>query len=110
MTYKKHYHKYGDMYRQRAIQRKLVVKADLRLRMLNYLKGKSCGICEMSDIRVLEFDHIDTSNKSFSIATGLSNLYKWDRIMEEAKKCRLLCANCHKIVTAQQQGWYKDID
>lgn len=107
LTYKKHYHKYGDMYRQRAIKRKLVVKSDLRLKMLEFLDGKNCVICGMGDIRVLEFDHINPSNKSFSIARGLSNLYKWDNIIEEIKKCRILCANCHKIVTAEQQNWYK---
>lgn len=107
-NYKKHYHKYGDAYRQRAIDRKRIVKAGLRANMLEYLADKSCTICGISDIRVLDFDHVDPKTKEFSVAKGLSNLYTWDRIIVEIGKCRILCANCHRIVTSGQQQWYKN--
>jgi cytochrome c553 len=41
----------------------------------------------------LHFHHVDAATKSFalSVATGKA-LYK---LREEAKKCVLVCANCH---------------
>lgn len=33
--------------------------------------------------------------------------YGWDKIENEIKKCRILCANCHLRQTAKQQKWYK---
>lgn len=107
VTYKRHYHKYGDQYRLRAVARKRIVKADLRNKMLKYLYDKNCAICGISDIRVLDFDHINPKTKDFSVAKGLSNLYTWDKILVEIDKCRILCANCHRIVTSEQQAWYK---
>lgn len=107
VNYKRHYHKYGDQYRQRAIVRKRIVKASLRVKMLEYLSNKSCIICGLSDVRVLDFDHINPKTKDFSIAKGLSDLYAWDKILVEIDKCRILCANCHRIVTSEQQAWYK---
>lgn len=102
-----HYRKYGDQYRTRARIRKTALKKDRQERMLNYLSGKSCKRCGIDDIRVLDFDHIDPISKEFSIARGINNGWSWDVIMLEVKKCRILCANCHRIVTAEQQNSYK---
>ena len=29
-----------------------------------------------------------------------------EAILEEIAKCDLICANCHRIRTAKQLGWY----
>jgi hypothetical protein len=75
--------------------------------MLEYLSDKSCERCGVSDPRVLEFDHIDPKSKSFSIARGISDILSWENILVEIKKCQVLCANCHKIKTADEQHWYR---
>jgi hypothetical protein len=56
--------------------------------------GGKCSRCEYSvSQRILHFHHIDPTTKSFEIADKLSaNL---DILREEAKKCILLCPNCH---------------
>jgi hypothetical protein len=77
--------------------------------MLNYLKDKSCIICGESDMRTFEFDHLDPSTKLFGIAKGITDGRKWDIILSEIDKCRILCANCHKKHTASQRNWYKAI-
>ncbi len=65
-------------------------------------------LCNEKDIRTLEFDHINPKMKSFGIAKAITDGKKWDDIMVEIKKCRVLCANCHKKHTANQNGWYKN--
>lgn len=106
---KMHYQKYGDDYRRRAMERKIIVRSQLRVKILDYLKDKKCITCGVDDIRVLDFDHINASEKSFSIARAISDLKSWDSILEEIKKCQILCANCHRIRTAEQFSWYKTI-
>jgi len=105
--YKEHYHTYRNQYRARAIERKRRLKTIIRQAMLEYLRDKSCLQCGISDARVLEFDHIDPTVKSFNIAQGITRTLRWENILVEISKCQILCANCHKIKTAEQQGWYK---
>ncbi len=75
--------------------------------MIEYLSDKQCVQCAESDNRVLEFDHLDPSLKSFGIATALRDGYSWEATLAEIAKCRILCANCHKKHTANQFNWYK---
>lgn len=75
----------------------------------DYLKNNPCEKCGENRIAALQFDHIEISNKSFTIGnagrkTGINKLKK------EIAKCRILCANCHAIHTAEQFGWYKDLE
>lgn len=54
-------------------------------------QGKSCEMCGRTDF--LQFDHLDPSKKSFTIAHSFSST----AIKKEAKKCRLLCIWCHRL-------------
>lgn len=107
--YQEHYRKYHDRYLERALKRRRARKQAYRINMLDYLKDKLCENCGNSDIRVLEFDHIDITNKSFNIARGIDYTKNWEELLLEIKKCRILCANCHKIHTAEQQHWYRNM-
>lgn len=105
--YAEHYSKYGDNYRARANIRRIQNRKDLQQNMLDFLKDKACVICGQSDIRTFEFDHRNPETKSFGIAQAIRLGKKWEEILDEIAKCRILCANCHKIHTANQRGWYK---
>jgi len=105
--YDQHYAKYGDEYRKRANIRRDKVRKELHDNMVAFLKNKTCIICGEPDVRTFEFDHIEPALKSFGISQGIRAGKKWVEILEEIKKCRILCANCHKIHTANQRGWYK---
>lgn len=72
----------------------------------NYLKSNPCEACGTSDPRVLEFDHLDRNAKSFSISDICIRSYSIKRIEEEIKKCRVLCANCHRIHTYEQCNYW----
>lgn len=102
-----HYLKYGDEYRKRAKLRRIIVRKNLQANLLRYLRDKSCVLCGERDPRTFEFDHLDPKEKSFGISKGLTDGRKWEIILEEIGKCRILCANCHKKHTASQNNWYK---
>jgi transposase-like protein len=62
--------------------------------------GGACRLCGFARYPgALQFHHIDASTKRFQIGgRGLTRSLKILR--EEAKKCVLLCANCHAMVEA----------
>lgn len=75
--------------RRREIKRKLVAEA-----------GGKCMICSYDRCpRALEFHHLDPSTKEFHIGyTGVTRSLAKARA--EARKCILLCSNCHAEVEA----------
>ena len=52
-----------------------------------------CGYDKCS--RALDLHHLDPSKKSFGFGQVMANPKRWDLLVEEAKKCILLCGNCH---------------
>jgi hypothetical protein len=56
--------------------------------------GGACQACGYDRcIRNLHFHHLDPSQKSFQMSTGTGKSLA--RFREEARKCVLVCANCH---------------
>jgi hypothetical protein len=53
----------------------------------------------------LQFDHIDPSKKRCQISWV--TCAKWDRILEEVKKCVIRCANHHFIKTARERAEHR---
>ena len=86
-------------------RRKRIYKEN-RIFILSYLLNNPCSICGEKDIRCLEFDHIDRKEKRLAIARMVS--FSLNSLKKEMNKCRILCANCHKKITAEQFNWYKD--
>lgn len=58
-----------------------------------YCSGKQCLICGYKDWRALEFHHLDPSKKEITIGRVMTIKRK----EEEAKKCVILCRNCHTL-------------
>jgi hypothetical protein len=60
--------------------------------------GNKCAICGYNKYSgALDFHHLNPKTKSFALSVkGLC--YSWDTIINEAKKCVLLCKNCHTEV------------
>ena len=67
--------------------------------------GGACMLCGYNEWPgALEFHHCDPSAKSFSVsATGVTR--SLERARAEARKCVLLCSNCH----AEVEGGYKNL-
>ena len=79
----------------------------------NLKKECGCGVCgyKTNDLfRFLEFDHLDPKNKIAAIAEMVkSNNYNLEDIIEEIKKCRIICRHCHKIHTHKQLHIFNDV-
>lgn len=60
--------------------------------------GSKCETCSYSaSRRALEFHHIDPQQKEFGISGSNWTLAR-ERLESEARKCALLCSNCHAEV------------
>jgi len=60
------------------------------------MSGGSCQECGYKRCRrALTFHHRDRNDKMFSFALNFLWSKSWDKIVEEWKKCDLLCMNCH---------------
>ena len=87
---------------QRDRKKKLYTKISS---YLNDIKSKSgCTKCGYNDSPyALEFHHRDRSHKVRGVSSFFRNSYKQlDKIINEVKKCDILCSNCHKILTQKQ--------
>lgn len=89
----------GDDQKQKSLARSNLNKAKLRREMWKIKEDSGCIDCgEKYPHYVLEFDHREGEIKLGSV----SDMYaKLGRIagLAEAKKCDIVCANCHKIRT-----------
>jgi transposase len=75
--------------RRRAVKQALVEEAGGRCRLCGY---ERC-------LGALQFHHLDPALKSFGLATnGVARSLR--RAREEARKCVLVCANCHAEIEA----------
>lgn len=70
------------------------------------LKRLGCSICGFFDeniLRYLEMDHIDPKEKIKAIALMIIGSESLEELIEECKKCRILCRSCHRIHTDEQR-------
>lgn len=83
-----------------------------RVKALEYLAEKGCCECGTHDPRVLEFDHIEPCDKEHAVSRLLCDGYSWgtEKLRAEIRKCRVICANCHRKHTIIQQEHYAHKD
>jgi hypothetical protein len=74
--------------------------------VLDYLINHPCVDCQISDVRVLHFDHI--KGKKLDIISNMVTQARPVKLLKmEIAKCEVRCANCHTIKTALEQEWSK---
>lgn len=60
--------------------------------------GGRCQYCDKEfPVVVFDFHHLNPKEKSFGLGNGSTTRAK-SAYAEEAKKCCMLCANCHRLV------------
>jgi hypothetical protein len=110
---KTYYASNQEKVKRRAARHQLKYK----LKAIALLGGK-CK-CGESHPAALQFHHKDPNTKLFPVTTKQMTTPKrfpWDMIIEEVKKCELLCSNCHaKHHSAwtdediiELQGWWNE--
>ena len=103
---KEHYQRNLTYYKAKA------VVARQRTRFVNegtvdeFLRTHPCVDCGESDPVVLDFDHLEPKLKHGDVGrmqhqSGLVSL------QTEMGKCVVRCANCHRVRTARQFGWWR---
>jgi hypothetical protein len=95
------HHRYADgRLRCKRCVGEAVTRRHQRLkRMLIEEFGGGCAVCGYDRTPYnLHFHHVDPSTKSFSMHMGVGKAIATFR--EEAKKCVLVCANCHGEIEA----------
>lgn len=64
-----------------------------KLKLFQAFSSK-CGCCGLVDHPIVyDLHHIDPTQKEFTIT---SQIRSWKNVVAEAKKCRMLCAPCHR--------------
>jgi hypothetical protein len=73
-----------------------------KAKCVGYFSGKcaDCGLVSEYN-EVYDFHHLDPTIKDWSIAKLLAGRC-WAKIIEELKKCVMICANCHRIRHAKE--------
>lgn len=65
--------------------------------LIDRLKDRPCQDCGLRfPVVCMQFDHVD-GIKEFDVSVGTSRSI--ERLLEEATKCEIVCANCHCIRT-----------
>ncbi len=70
-----------------------------------YLLTHPCKGCGEADPAVLEFHHV--GEKSWEIGRMIAQGYSSESIAAEISQCIVLCANCHRRLTAKENKWFK---
>jgi hypothetical protein len=67
-------------------------------RLVESLGGKCCCCGYNKCDEALEFHHRDPKEKDIGIGAIRASNISWKRIVEEIRKCTLVCSNCHKEI------------
>lgn len=86
-------------------QRTEVAREAAREYVYQYLLIHPCEQCGESDPRVLEFHHV--GQKDMTITRMVTGGFSIKRIKAEIEACQVLCANCHRRISADERGWYR---
>lgn len=94
---------YKDRSLHTAFNRK--IRERMKIFVYGYLSTHPCVRCGYSDIRALDFDHIDPSVKSRNVKNMMNGTPSLNTLVKEIEKCQVLCANCHRIKTIDEKDY-----
>jgi len=95
---RRHYRENPQYYKDRARARDPKTKAALRALLVSLKDQKPCTDCGVPYPHyVMQFDHL--KDKDFAIGEAVSRKLSISKVMAEAAKCELVCANCHATRT-----------
>ncbi len=81
--------------REVTLERSRKRKKEKRKEWHDYKAGLACFFCGFSHPAVIDFHHPDSKGETKVSYYVRQN--QWKRAYQEAEKCIILCANCHRI-------------
>ena len=84
--------------------RKQKKRAYIRHNITELKMSNFCQMCKLEDPEhpeIYDFDH--QGNKKQCVSNLIQSAYAWEHVLEEVKKCQILCSNCHRIKTAKDR-------
>lgn len=104
---REYYAKNKEKHRKEIYKRREKYKESARKYIWSILTKSKCLDCNEDDPVVLEFDHIDASNKKHCISSMIQGRFSLNAIKEEINKCEIRCANCHRRKSAINGEYYR---
>lgn len=75
--------------------------ASRKLELIHMLGGK-CEICGIKgnerNIAIFDFHHKNPDEKEFNLGQNTIGNIAFEKVKVEARKCKLLCSNCHRML------------
>jgi hypothetical protein len=73
--------------------------------MLRELRARPCMDCGITyEPHQMDFDHREGTVKRFRLTEGGASLRPTSDLLDEAAKCHVVCANCHRIRTQRRHA------
>ncbi len=74
-------------------------------------KGGQCERCHRTfHPQVMVFHHRKPEDKQLPLNAAVLSDIPWEKVLEEAHRCHLLCSNCHKEVHAFQDLRFLEVE
>lgn len=97
--YKKNWNKkYYRENKEKELLRTKKRKEERKAWLNKYKASLACTSCSEDDSVCLDFHHVDSKQKDFSLSQVARMGYSKAKILAEIEKCVVLCANCHRKV------------
>lgn len=79
-------------------KKQFVAKRKLELISMLGRRCKKCGIkATLNNLAIFDFHHRNPEEKSFNLGQNTIGNKSFENIKNEAKKCDVLCSNCHRL-------------
>jgi hypothetical protein len=96
VAYAKEYNQgWYQRHKDEVITRRKKRQLEIRNWFMRYKSALCCVDCGISHPAVLQFHHRNRLEKSFNISDVVRKANSLKQIMNEIKKCDVLCVNCH---------------
>lgn len=90
---------YRKRNKERLSRQASIRREEWRLELLILIGDGKCKDCGNDDHRVLEFDHLEDKDCNVSHYLGKNR----KKAEAEARKCEVVCGNCHNIRTYERR-------
>lgn len=82
----------------------LAKAAEIRQKVSEIKTTTGCSDCGYNKHpAALDFDHLPQYTKSKTVSALVGSCSPWSRIEAEIAKCEVVCANCHRVRTANRR-------